>query len=449
MRGTRLGIAAAAYASLALASVAHAEVIELAELEKRALEKHALLTMSALRERAASAEIRQAESAYKPRIGLNVDANAAPGRALRKLPGQLPGQDDFYVQGVPSLGRENLGQAFLPRPRVGAGVQFDAYLYDFGRTEAAVAVGRAKKRAAEADGELSRKQIIAMVRGAYLGWLSAELIYAIAAKASADATQRSARVAALIEEGARPRTDFAPVDADRLLSELERERAEGELENARLTLEASVGEPLPEAAEPDPGLLELDASMRAPEPDPALRVLAQQRLGLEASARLSRKQRAPLLSTTLSAGVYGQLTQTAKQDEPGEWNYGFSAFPAYSLGLSLTVPLWDGGETKAAAEAAEARAAELGLQSESSERERQQELVRAHADVEHAQKRHAMAEQLRVVCTTRVSDAEAGYELGAMQFDQVQQARALLRRAETEVVLAQVARAEAILRVAP
>src|SRR5688500_14834622 len=78
-------------------SSASADVVTLAALEQRALEKHTRLSAGALRVRAADAEVRQAESAFRPRVGLSVDANAAPGRVLREQ------GDGFYIQGVRSL----------------------------------------------------------------------------------------------------------------------------------------------------------------------------------------------------------------------------------------------------------------------------------------------------------------------------------------------------------
>ena len=92
---------------------------------------------------------------------------------------------------------------------------------------------------------------------------------------------------------------------------------------------------------------------------------------------------------------------------------------------------------------------ELRIRLEGSELDRQQEKARARLDAQHAEKREGTALKLVEICKTRVADTEAGYELGAMQFDQVQQARTMLRRAENEVVLARVARAEAVLRFAP
>jgi hypothetical protein len=50
------------------------------------------------------------------------------------------------------------------------------------------------------------------------------------------------------------------------------------------------------------------------------------------------------------------------------------------------------------------------------------------------------------VCTDRLKDAEAGYELGASSIDLIAQARGLLRRAKTEALIARVDHAAARLR---
>lgn len=446
MHERRFALATLACVAWLATSVAQAEVVKLATLEQVALEKHALLQAGALRERAAAAEIREAESAYMPRIGMNVGANAAPGRVLRRLP---TADGDLFVSATPALKKSSLGEALTPQPRAEVSVELGANLYDFGRTQAAVAAGRARHRATKADQALTRAQVIESVRALYLTWLSAHELHRIAATASDDAARRGERVAALIAEGARPRTDLPPVDAERLLTELERERAEGNLESARRSLEQSVGEELPADAEPDLALLQPSAAPAdgADVPDPALRSLAHQREALLAAARLQRKQRAPLLSTSLAVGAYGQMT-SRPSDRDGEKEVKkFMPFPLYAVGLSLTVPLWDGGESAAAAEAAEARAAELGVHLASSEREQQHEIERARRDQEHAAKRQALAEQLLAVSRKRFEDVEAGYQLGVMQFEHVQSARELMRRAETELVLAKVAGAEAALRV--
>ncbi|MDB4972594.1 MAG: outer rane efflux protein [Myxococcaceae bacterium] len=429
-----------------LSSGARAEVVELKALEKRALERHFSLRAGDARTRAAEAGVREAKSGYMPHVGLNVDSNLGPGRQILYVRGGKTRADaessthsqTIAVQGV-AVGTQN--GALLPYWRSTANLVLGTNLYDFGRTAAAVAASRAKYEAASAEQELTRAQVVSNVRQAYLSWLSSHELHRLSSSGSEDSARRTERVNALIQEGARPRGDFAPVESDRLLSELELERSVGELESARMLLEATVGEPLPANAEPDLNVLEVrvDASV-TPKVDPSLRMLAYQRAATAATARMQRKAGAPVISASAAAGVGVQT----KIDENT-----FKALPSYAVGLGLSVPIWDGGGSRAGAAATEARADELRIRLESAEVDRHQERARARLDAQHAQNREATALKLVEICKTRVADTEAGYELGAMQFDQVQQARSMLRRAETEVVLAKVARAEAVLRFAP
>jgi outer membrane protein TolC len=440
MRESR-SVVAAVMLSWGLTSGASADVVSLKELEQRALQHHSLLQAGAARERAAAATVREAESAYMPRIGLNVDSNIAPGRrviAVRDSAGK-----EAQVVGFNTINGPGSSLAFLPQWRTLANLALAANLYDFGRTASAVAASRAKHESTKVEHDLTKAQIVGGVRVTYLTWLSAHQMYRLTVIAAEDGARRSERVKAFVQEGARPRAELAPVEADRLLSELELERAHGDLDTSALMLAQAVGEPLSATAEPD--LHVLDIAAPAPDTasrqvDPALRMLVHQRAALEATARMHRKEGMPMLSASAAAGFGAQVDL---QDGS------FKPFPNYAVGLGLTVPLWDGGGNKAAADATEAQADELRLRLESTESEREHERKRARLDAEHAEKRQHTAEQLLEVCSTRVADVEAGYELGAMQFDQVQQARAQLRRAQTEVVLARVARAEAVLRLAP
>jgi outer membrane protein TolC len=460
----RSWMVAALLATCGVCTTASAEVVPLATLEKQALEKHASLRQGAARERAAAAEVRQAQSGYKPRIGMNLETNIAPGRQLIEI---QSGKDRVIVQGVSALDSDTKDDSqvspFLPQWRSGLDLTVGANVYDFGRTHAAVAASRAKLSATKADQKLTRVEIVSQVRGAYLAWLSADALSDMAQTASSDAERRSHRVNALVDEGVRARSEFSPVEADRLLAQLELERSNGELEATRIQLEQVVGITLAHDAEPDPSVLELQPTQIAPSAqDPALQVLTSQGEALRAQARVQRKQRAPVVSFSAGTGIrfqFGKVLQPASADNPetpldeslaglkddrrGTW------LPSYAVGLSMAIPLWDGGGASASADATEARADELRIQLESAEQQRNQARERARLDAEHAQKREATALKLLEVCKTRVADTEAGYELGAMQFEQVQQARALLRRAETEIVLARVSRAEAILRIAP
>ena len=70
----------------------------------------------------------------------------------------------------------------------------------------------------------------------------------------------------------------------------------------------------------------------------------------------------------------------------------------------------------------------------------------AQIDIDSARARLATSEELIAVCSARLADAEAGYELGVSSIDLIAQARSLLRRAKTEALLARVDHAAARMR---
>ncbi len=438
----RIAVAVAAWG---VCGHAFAEVVELAALEQRALERHALVRAGEARERAAEADVQQAKGAYMPRIGFGVDSTLAPGRQIVRVPGYHQDgtpilsdegkQETFIVQGVNALGQGP--NPIVPQWRTTASLSIGGNIYDFGRTAAAVEASRARRAFASADQQRTRAQIVGGVRAAYLNWLSAHELHRLSTTASDDGARRSQRVSALVQEGARPRSELAPVEADRLLSELELERAAGDLAGARLMLEDAVGEPLSTTAEPDLRVLELQPAPQPAQKDASLRAIAYQGSALIANARAQRRQRAPVFTGTIGAGIGYQVGGTSV------------GLPSYAVGLSLMIPLWDGGQASAAADAMEARAEDLNMQLENAERRRQLEREHARLDAEHASRREQTAQKLLDACNVRVADADAGYELGAIPFEQVQAARAMQRRAQTELVLAKVARAEAVLRVMP
>ena len=422
-------------------SLARAEVVRLGELERQATQGREVLDVDAARARGAQAEARKAAATRYPRFALKAESTLAPGRQLIEVfdndavdaNGQIdPNADPYLVQATPSLDQGS--DAFALQLRNGLELNGQASLYDFGRSKAAIAAGRASEAAFMAQGAVTRTAIVRGVRASYLAWLSAHQLAQLSEQAAREAAQRRERVAALIQEGVRPSGDLTPARADELLTKLELERAQGELASARLGLEHAVGAPLSASAEPDLTLLQVDEANVAPGEDPAARALAKQHAAAVALVRMHDKADAPELSTAVSAGVRNQ---------------GSAVFPLYGAALTLSVPLWDGGLSDASVEAARARVAELDAQRRSHEKERERGIAQATLDAQNALSRLATAQELIDVCTQRLKEAEDGYELGATGIDAIAQARNLLRRAQTELLLTKISHRAAKLRMAP
>jgi outer membrane protein TolC len=422
-----------------LPSISRAEVVTLEALEERILQ---LRTFDAdeARLQASAAEIRKAAAAYYPQVSLNGEANVAPGRKfIHVLPFDpdrpadyvATDKDTWLVQGARTVGTSG---AFTPQFRYGADLSVTAQLYDFGRTKAAIHAGQASQRAVGTSTSVARENLIHSLREAYLTWLTVHEQTRLAALARDDAAKRLGRVRGLVGEGVRPRSDVAPAETEVLVAELELSRNQGDLADARLALEHLLGEPLSPQAEPDMGLLERELPPDLAERTAQDRSLARQQEAAYATAKAAQKQLLPVLSVGGSTGFRVQSG---------------SAFPNYSAGLKLAVPLWDGGYTKATAAASRARGDELGAHLREERREREFELDRTRKAVTQFGEQLTLARALHEQCQKRLLESEQGYDAGALVIEQVYQARAMLRRAESEVLLVQSARTKAVLSVLP
>jgi outer membrane protein TolC len=407
-----------------------AEVIALSKCEKLALKDRPALASDAARLRGARAETDRASSAYYPSLSFEAQSSVSPGSVLFSVADPATGSR-YLVPGAPDLGS---GRAFDPQFRQELALELRGTIYDFGRTAAAVEAGRARQGAGVASADATRARIVGFVRSAYLAWLGASELQNIAAQAAADAENRRTHLEALIAEGVKPHADLSPALSDELLIKLELERARGELRTAKLMLEQAIGKPLSETAEPDLALLQRVATVSTPAPDPALRALASQREAANKTTRQQDKGNAPVLTGKLSAGARAQ---------------GTTVFPAYAVGIGFSVPLWDGGVAHANAAVARARVDELSAQMRERRELHRNDLQRARLDAANANARLTSAEALLETCTQRLQEAEESYELAAGSIDQVAQAREMLRRARSEVVLAKLARVDAELRIAP
>jgi outer membrane protein TolC len=230
----------------------------------------------------------------------------------------------------------------------------------------------------------------------------------------------------------RPQSDLAPARSDELHASLETERARGQRERSRRALELSVGGKLPEDGAPDRGLLELSSA--AGNDDPEGRALELSLRATKASAEAHEHAHGPVLAGNARAGAQAQND---------------SVFPTYGAAITLQVPLWDGGGDHAAADAARARAEAIAAEQREHAAARSHAAAEAQHEAEHARRLLDTAESLLASCKNQLGEAEARVELQGGSLEPVASARAMVRKAESEVVLAKIAVAQALLSVAP
>jgi outer membrane protein TolC len=409
----------------ALTRSAQAEVIRLEALEQQALARRAEPTNRASTRRARAA-VSLARSATRPTFALNGEAAIAPGGALIRV--RDVNGDEYRVPGSRPLGDAD---AFAPEPRYGATLSVAARLYDFGRSADKVAAAEASSRAVAAETTATADRVVRDVHQAYLEWLVAAGRARLARENLEAAHTRGLAVQGRVEEGSLPPASLLTSRAEEARSSLELVQARGGLTAARLALEATIGAPLPESAEPDASLLDAAPKATRSRQSASLVALQRRRDASLANARSLSRPSAPVLGGAAEAGVRGQNGLV---------------LPVYKLGITLAVPLSDGGALSAQEELAKAEAAELAAEASELSRTLSNQEASARAAWANASERVTAAEQVRAAAEAVLRAAEDRNQLGTGSVESVIDARAETTRAALEVLLARAARTDAVLR---
>jgi outer membrane protein TolC len=417
---------ALACATLLLALPARAEVVALETLEQSALNNRALVDIERARTSGAYARAELARASTHPTLSFNAQGALAPGNVLVRV-NDING-NEYFVSGSRSIGTSG---AFLPHSRYAAGLTLESKIYDFGRSADAIRAADAGSRAAEADRDAARARILREVRSAYLDWLVARGTAEIAAESAANARERHSAIEARVQEGTRPPTDLLPLRSDEARTRLALVQATGRLNAARLGVEAATASALSSSAEPDAALFDLSPPATSTPLSAALTALERRRDAALATARSHEHRFLPVITGAAEAGLRGQGTEL---------------FPAYRIGVSLSLALLD-GETEAAQRSiARAQVAELSAQANDLSQSLSIERRAGESAFASAVERVRAALELQTAAKAEYDAAAGRYELGAANIDAVIEARSLLVNARLELLQARAARADAVLR---
>jgi outer membrane protein TolC len=414
-----------------LSHTARAEVVKLEDLEALALKQRGSLAAAHARINQSEARIEAAKAPYNPTLDAKADVSASPGGTLIKLPADStkPNGTQYYVGGSRSIDQHG---AFTPIPRYEAGLTFLGRLYDFGRTAASVRAARADRDASIAGEKSERLSVASEVRAAYLGWLLADGTRAILAQSAADAATLRTSVEAHVAEGARPGAELASARFDEARAKLDLERSENDLVSARLDLQQATGAALSASAEPDRSLFEREPpGATRTTTHPEVNALERRRDAALAAADAHGYAHAPVVAVSANAGVHGQQ--------------GSLPFPLYQAMLAVTVPVLDGGFESASAAQASAQANEFNAQAREMRERVTVQNQRSRANLESAERRLTIAQQLVAAADDSVKHAVDQHDLGDGTLDAVVQARIQASRARLEVLTARVERARAVL----
>jgi outer membrane protein TolC len=411
---------------LTLASVsARAQVARLADLEESALRHAPAISASQARVAQANARVNRAQNAYYPTFALDATGSLAPGQKLIEL--EDINKEKYWASGSRAL---NQGGAFTPQPRYGVLLGLRDNLYDFGRRRAAVEAASADRLAVQADVRATERGVRRAVRAAYLRWATAHALWALAQESARAAELREKRVLDLIHEGVRPQADSTAAAAQSAQAAIDAERAAADLDAARIDLGLTAHRDLTPQAKPEPELLSGQAKSVPDkrQADPTIAALAAQRGAAEANARMYNRASSPVLAASANAGVEGRTD---------------TVFPVYAVGLSFSLPLWDGGISSAQCDEARAKAAEIEALATARRDAQRYGSKQTEAAKAHAARRIDLARRLVMLGESRLRELEAGEDLTAEGAANLAAAQVELARARLELVWAPSARAEA------
>ena len=404
-----------------------AEVVTLEELEELALQNQARWEAVEARSAQAGADVNAARAGKMPTFWMNISSVVAPGSDIERVP-TIDGRE-VNVRASPTVGERT---AFRPNIRYEGTIDMRAPLYD-GQTRAAIKAAEAYRAAAQASSGASRETVLTMVRASYLDWTASHSVHGLAATSAREAKAQRERIAERIADGDRPGSELDAARYEELQAELLAADAFARVIAAKRLLESAVGTELSPDAEPDTRLLEIEAKGSDSDAGWQVEALERQRDAARQEARMHRKSRVPSLAVIGQTGVAGVNERV---------------FPMYRLGLNLAVPLWDGGRALALAHSADAQAIELDALARDAHVARNDERQQALLDRQHAEEQLTIANSLVEVSEKRVEQAQTSYDLGASDLEAVADAREALRDAQSRRVQIQVARTDAILRLA-
>ena len=243
----------------------------------------------------------------------------------------------------------------MPDPEMksySVGLHLSQNIYDFGQTSSRVKIQNISLGAVTSDLDAVSNQVVLNIKQSYYAVLKAERNKKVSEESVRMFEQHLDQAKAFFSVGKKPRFDVTRAEVDLSSANLGLIKAENALKVAWVTLNNAMGVPsAPEYSIEDNLLFQKyqvtleEALARAYSNRPDLKGVIARKSAATESIKLARKQYLPTISGTAS---YKQ------------GNEGFPLEEGWGVGVNLSVPIFNGFETKN--RVAEARAAEAVLQ---------------------------------------------------------------------------------------
>lgn len=406
--------------------------IGLEEAVARALDRGEEVALAREQIQRTETQIRQARSTLLPQL----DANVTYDRLLRSVFDVEPPETDDPPPGDdPPLDLSELfGDLPFGQPNTWiAALQLNQTLYTGGRVSAAIEIAERARSAASLNLNEAESEVARDVRQAYFEAVHAASLEEIAQESLALANQQLEQVELFRDRGTA--SDFevlqARVERDNVEPQIVDARNARELAelNLRRLLNLPHDQPIELTSPLDADPVDIDRRdvMEAALDRPSLRA-AQERVRIEeSSVRIARADRLPNVSAFANFSFQAFPERIIPTGLPGgsQWR------DDWSMGLQVSIPVFDGFQRSAAIDESRSNVRTAQLQRDQLEEAVEMEVAAAHAEYESAlaqiEARRATVDEAR----RAMELAELRYENGLARLIEVSNARLLLQQARS------------------
>lgn len=308
-------------------------------------------------------------------------------------------------------------------------------LYDFGRSGNTLDAARFGSRSAERDADRVVSEVILNVKQSYYALLAAGKLMAVARKTHEQAESHLRQAEAFFRVGSKPRFDVTRAEVDLNDAKLGIINAKNSVRLRTIGLYNAMGiDPLDEIDIED----DLSAPIVVPPREQAREESVKRRpemlkieADLEAMRATVNAEKADYLPVLSVSGAYSWAHGTAEMgifsgDIQNSWN----------AGITLTMPLFEGGVTQGKVSEALSNLRALEAQRETLKQAILMELHQAYADIESAIARIAVMDSSLKSARDSLELAEGRYEAGLGATIEVTDAQVASIKAETNHVQA-------------
>ncbi len=314
-------------------------------------------------------------------------------------------------------------------------LQASQMLYDFGKTGSAYDAARWGTRSSEQDAERINQEVVLNVKQAYFALLQAKKLVEVARTTVMQTESHLRQAQAFFRAGSKPRFDVTRAEVDVNNANLSLINAKNSVRVRTIALNNAIGV--------DPGqATEIEDSLPPVPAMPSLESAQSDALGnrpemkkidadIEAARARVKAEESNYYPTLSASGAYNWSHGTTETGFMGQTITG-QIQDSWNAGVTLTVPLFQGGLTKGRVSEARAGLLVLEAQRDTTRQSILLEVNQAYADLEGATARVDVMETSLKKATENLELAQGRYEAGVGPYIEVTDAQLAAVNAETD-----------------